>query len=220
LDIAAAPSSNADAEASVPDEPVALTGEASAAPAPEAAADIAAIRPDLSIKAAEAEARRLYVAGEAAPGTLVRVYADEDLIGEARTNRDGTWLVEAAKEVSVGQVLIRADAVARNPAAPSAQVELPFIRYADGIVLEPAAAVADAGDSSQAVAAGLPSPTYVLIRRGDNLWRISRRKYGRGIRFKAIFAANRDRIRNPHRIYPGQVFVLPKRDTSWETATN
>ena len=49
----------------------------------------------------------------------------------------------------------------------------------------------------------MPSPAYVIIRRGDNLWRIARRNYGRGIRYEAIFAANRDRIRNPHRIYPG-----------------
>ena len=60
----------------------------------------------------------------------------------------------------------------------------------------------------------------MIIRRGDNLWRISRRNYGRGIRYHAIFAANRDQIRNPNRIYPGQVFVVPARDRTWETGTN
>jgi nucleoid-associated protein YgaU len=55
----------------------------------------------------------------------------------------------------------------------------------------------------------------VIIKRGDNLWRISREVYGRGIRYSTIYQANRDQIRNPNRIYPGQVFVLPAGDTSW-----
>jgi nucleoid-associated protein YgaU len=57
---------------------------------------------------------------------------------------------------------------------------------------------------------------HVIIRRGDNLWRIARRNYGRGIKYKAIYAANQHQIRNPHRIYPGQVFVVPTRDRGWE----
>jgi nucleoid-associated protein YgaU len=49
----------------------------------------------------------------------------------------------------------------------------------------------------------------VIIRRGDNLWRISRRMLGRGIRYTVIYEANREQIRNPHLIYPGQVFDVP-----------
>ena len=60
----------------------------------------------------------------------------------------------------------------------------------------------------------------VIIRHGDNLWRISRRNYGRGIKYKSIFSANRDQIRNPHWIFPGQVFVVPTRDKNWETAVD
>ncbi len=49
----------------------------------------------------------------------------------------------------------------------------------------------------------------VIIRRGDTLWAISRRVYGRGIHYRTIFNANRELIRRPGRIYPGQVFELP-----------
>ncbi|HHY48715.1 MAG TPA: LysM peptidoglycan-binding domain-containing protein [Alphaproteobacteria bacterium] len=49
----------------------------------------------------------------------------------------------------------------------------------------------------------------VIIRRGDTLWDISRRVYGRGIEYWRIYRANRDVIRRPGRIYPGQVFDLP-----------
>ena len=53
------------------------------------------------------EANTLYVAGEAPPGTLVRVYANDELVGEVRAAADGTWLLEANKEVPVGEVVFR-----------------------------------------------------------------------------------------------------------------
>ena len=49
----------------------------------------------------------------------------------------------------------------------------------------------------------------VIIRRGDNLWRISRRMLGEGVKYTIIYEANRDQIRDPHWIYPGQVFDIP-----------
>lgn len=48
-----------------------------------------------------------------------------------------------------------------------------------------------------------------IIRRGDTLWDIAHRYYGRGVRFSVIYRANRDLIARPGRIYPGQVFDLP-----------
>ena len=52
-------------------------------------------------------------------------------------------------------------------------------------------------------------PQTKVVSRGDSLWLISRLAYGDGMRYALIFNANRDRIRNPNRIYPGQTFVLP-----------
>lgn len=48
-----------------------------------------------------------------------------------------------------------------------------------------------------------------IIRRGDNLWSIARRVYGTGLKYTTIYRANKDQIRSPSRIYPGQVFDLP-----------
>ena len=48
-----------------------------------------------------------------------------------------------------------------------------------------------------------------IIRRGDNLWTIARRVYGAGIKYTTIYQANNSQIRDPDRIYPGQVFDLP-----------
>lgn len=56
----------------------------------------------------------------------------------------------------------------------------------------------------------VPEVSTARITRGDSLWQISRRTYGRGNRYTVIYDANQDQIRDPNRIYPGQMFVLPK----------
>jgi nucleoid-associated protein YgaU len=58
----------------------------------------------------------------------------------------------------------------------------------------------------------VPEVRTARIERGDSLWAISRRTYGDGDRYTAIYDANQDQIRDPDLIYPGQVFVLPSED--------
>ncbi|TIV90581.1 MAG: LysM peptidoglycan-binding domain-containing protein, partial [Mesorhizobium sp.] len=58
----------------------------------------------------------------------------------------------------------------------------------------------------------------VIIRRNDTLWRISRRVYGHGTRFSTIYLANQDQIRDPDRIWPGQVFKVPGKSKEGEPA--
>ncbi|WP_426410349.1 LysM peptidoglycan-binding domain-containing protein [Bradyrhizobium ganzhouense] len=50
-----------------------------------------------------------------------------------------------------------------------------------------------------------------VVSRGDSLWALSRLAYGDGARYAVIFNANREKIRNPNLIYPGQTVVLPQR---------
>ena len=165
----------------------------------------------------------LYVAGEAPPGTLVRIYANDELVGEAAPAADGTWLLEARRTCRSARWSFgpRLSPEPGATASPIVEASVPFMRYPDGVVLEPIATAIERRRCGGALRPRpcLPTPSYVIIRRGDNLWRIARRNYGRGIRYQAIFAANQRRIRNPHRIYPGQVFVIPTRDRSWEAET-
>ncbi|SDR96653.1 LysM peptidoglycan-binding domain-containing protein [Bradyrhizobium canariense] len=63
------------------------------------------------------------------------------------------------------------------------------------------------GSSPSAVV--VPRTATTIVSRGDSLWRISRVIYGTGLRYAAVYKANRELIRNPNRIYPGQLFVLP-----------
>jgi len=55
----------------------------------------------------------------------------------------------------------------------------------------------------------IPDINTTIISRGDNLWRLSQRIYGQGLRYTVIYGANKNQIRNPNLIYPGQLFVLP-----------
>lgn len=48
------------------------------------------------------------------------------------------------------------------------------------------------------------SRSMVVVRRGDSLWRISRRIYGRGARYTTIYRRNKNQIRDPNLIYPRQ----------------
>ncbi|HCL64153.1 MAG TPA: peptidoglycan-binding protein [Rhizobium sp.] len=54
------------------------------------------------------------------------------------------------------------------------------------------------------------SRNSVIIRRGDTLWQISRRVYGKGVRYTTIYLANANKIGNPDLIEPGQIFSVPQ----------
>jgi nucleoid-associated protein YgaU len=43
------------------------------------------------------------------------------------------------------------------------------------------------------------------------LWSISRLNFGRGERYPVIYNANRNQIRDPNRIYPGQIIIIPSK---------
>ena len=54
-----------------------------------------------------------------------------------------------------------------------------------------------------------PSTRTYTVVRGDCLWNIAKKYYGNGSQYTKIYNANRDKIKNPSLIYPGQVFVIP-----------
>jgi len=66
--------------------------------------------------------------------------------------------------------------------------------------------LSDGGSPSAGVG---PKIATTVVSRGDSLWRISRVTYGAGMRYAVVYKANHDQIRNPNRIYPGQILVLP-----------
>jgi nucleoid-associated protein YgaU len=201
--------------------------------------------PHVAVDAVEIEGNKVFIAGTAEPGKVVRIYANDIFLGEAAASKAGRFLVEALRDMAVGDYIIRADMLDPDGRKVIGRAAVPFQRQAG----ESIAAVAPSADSGNAVtkpnaqkaspsgagvATGsgevkLPSldnpiakgpPTVlgakleeadgaVIIRRHDTLWQISRRVYGRGIRYSTIYLANQDEIRDPDLIYPGQVFRVP-----------
>jgi nucleoid-associated protein YgaU len=51
--------------------------------------------------------------------------------------------------------------------------------------------------------------TYTVVA-GDSLSKIAKREYGDASKWPKIYEANRDQIKNPDLIHPGQVLTLPR----------
>lgn len=56
---------------------------------------------------------------------------------------------------------------------------------------------------------GSQSRTYTVVA-GDSLSKIAKRVYGDPRKWRVIYEANRNLIKNPDLIHPGQVFTLPE----------
>lgn len=132
--------------------------------------------------------RNLGLSGRAPPGTEVRVYLDNRFIGRATADEKGIWRLNPGMDIPEGLYKMRVDRV-DAAGKVTARVELPFSRASP--------------------VSGLADGTVVFVQPGNSLWRLARRTYGAGLRYTEIYEANKDQIRNPDLIYPGQVFVLP-----------
>ncbi len=51
--------------------------------------------------------------------------------------------------------------------------------------------------------------TYTVIK-GDSLWKIAKQFYGDGSKYTKIYDVNKDKVKNPNLIYPGQVLTIPE----------
>jgi nucleoid-associated protein YgaU len=167
---------------------VLLPGDADQAPRilqrPEAAAE-----GGLSLDTAEFDASgRLWLSGRAEPNARLKLYAGNQPLGAATADAAGKWSAITPHPQSAGALELRIDQLT-----------------ADGSV-------------AHRVAQAFPPPPVsveagrqrYLVKHGNNLWWIARQAYGEGVRYTAIYGANRDNIRDPNLIYPGQLIKLPK----------
>ena len=141
------------------------------------------------------EAGEVQLSGRGQGAGFVRVYLDNAPVTTSRIEEDGNWRTDLP-EVDTGVYTLRIDETDAEGNVTS-RVETPFKRE-DEEVLSDAAAL-----ENQRVSA-------VTVQPGSTLWAISRDRYGEGTLYVRVFEANRDRIRDPDLIYPGQVFNLPE----------
>ncbi len=77
---------------------------------------------------------------------------------------------------------------------------------------KPAAAekkAAPAPAPEKKAAKGLNRPVEHVVRTGDNLWKISKKYYGSGAKWKLIYEANRSAIKKQDFLEPGTVLAIP-----------
>ncbi|MBZ8119794.1 LysM peptidoglycan-binding domain-containing protein [Roseovarius sp. LXJ103] len=141
------------------------------------------------------------LSGRAAGTGEIRVYLDNRPVITSRISDAGAWRTDLP-QVDTGVYTLRIDEIAADGTVTS-RIETPFQR-------EDEAVLATAQTAQTAVGADGQTVRAVTVQPGSTLWAISREAYGEGLAFVRVFEANRDRIRDPDLIYPGQVFTLPE----------
>lgn len=132
---------------------------------------------------------RMALSGRAPAEGKVALYLDDKLLGSADVDPQGRWAFKPSETLPVGAHELRID-----------QLD------AGGKVVARSAQPIEQPDF-----AGLSTDgNKVIVQPGNSLWRLARRTYGDGMNYSIIYEANKERIRNPDLIYPGQVFELPK----------
>jgi len=139
------------------------------------------------------ESGSVIFSGRADPGSTVRVIADGQVVVQTTAGPNGRWTVQAGRDFAPGVYNLQVDQLDADGRV-TAVIALPFERAS----AEDALAARDAG--------------RVVVQPGNSLWRIARRLYGDGVQYTVIYQANREQIRDPDLIYPGQVFRAPQTD--------
>jgi nucleoid-associated protein YgaU len=69
----------------------------------------------------------------------------------------------------------------------------------------------DAG-GVEVAAAPAKEPVFYEVKKGDNLWKIAEKHYGKGkgAKHTLIFEANKPMLTHPDKIYPGQILRIPE----------
>ncbi|MER9003948.1 LysM peptidoglycan-binding domain-containing protein [Mesorhizobium sp. M0862] len=117
-----APAAPAVEAAAAPATPV----PAPAAPATPPAAAVA--EPKIVVEAVEIDGDKIFVAGLADAGRKVRAYANDILLGDAVTSPDGHFLVEATRDIPVGNYTIHVDGLDADGVKVVARAAVPFER--------------------------------------------------------------------------------------------
>lgn len=113
-------------------------------------------------------------------------------------------LPDKSQLMTIGKVILGGIGVA---AAAKAAASV-FGKKDDEPAAVPASGLAPGPAAGVAPAAAAPDATYTVVS-GDTLSKIAKHHYGDANEWKRIFDANRDKLSDPDRIFPGQVLRIP-----------
>ena len=136
------------------------------------------------------------VGGRSNPSGLVRFYINNEAVSATKTNEAGYWEADLS-DIIPGTYTLRIDELSLKGDVIS-RLESPFKR--------------EDREKLANLIAPSTSPVrinIVTVQPGNTLWAIARKRYGDGLLYVQVFEANRDKIKNPDLIYPGQLFDLP-----------
>ena len=128
------------------------------------------------------------MAGMGEIGHVIRIYADNQNLGEGKVNNAGEWIVQLKDKLSPGAHNLRVDQCFGNDV--KMRIEVPFVK-----VEKPPENKAK---------------EFVIVQPGNSLWRIARRELGGGARYTVIYKANKQKVLDPNLIFPGQILEIPK----------
>ncbi len=128
------------------------------------------------------------VNGSATTGANIRIYLDNEFVGEVTSGELGTWKFEITQALSPSEHEIRLDQLLLDGNV-EVRISQPFNPFVE---IDKEKATGD-----------------VIVKPGNSLWHIARKLYGSGYHYTVIFGANLDIIGDPDLIYPGQQLNLP-----------
>ena len=131
---------------------------------------------------------QLIISGRATPKTSVIVYLNNIVTGKSHVDENGAWQMRPDSPVKPGLFTLRADQIDPSGKVLS-RISMPFLR---------------AAPIERTI-----SEAFVIVQPGNSLWRIARKTLGSGYEFTTIYEANKGQIKDPHLIFPGQIFTLP-----------
>ncbi|OUS08509.1 hypothetical protein A9Q96_03435 [Rhodobacterales bacterium 52_120_T64] len=131
------------------------------------------------------------LAGRGNPGRTIIIYVNDAPLMDTVVSDSGSWK-QALHGLDAGRYVLRVDET-DDEGNVTSRVESPFQREYPEDVREAKAA----------------NDTTYTVQPGNSLWLIATGRYGDGMQYHQIFSANKDQIRDPDLIYPGQVFAIP-----------